>query len=189
MTNSSWVAEQLAGYQPEQDGLCAYERVTRQLMLHHAATQPRAFWRDCFTPGHFTASMLVTNPTHSKVLLMHHKKLQHWLQFGGHADGEENLLAVAVRELEEESGYGSDAITLQPGVFDLDIQCIPARGAEPEHLHYDMRFLAVVDDTQPVPGSAEQQECRWFGLAEVEAMVPVGQGRWRMMQKLRLLAG
>ena len=100
MTNSSWVAEQLAGYQPEQDGLCAYERVTRQLMLHHAATQPRAFWRDCFTPGHFTASMLVTNLTHSKVLLMHHKKLQHWLQFGGHADGEENLLAACRRNLD-----------------------------------------------------------------------------------------
>ena len=62
--------------------------------------------------GHITASMLITNTEKTKVLLMFHKKLQIWVQFGGHADGDSNTLSVATREFHEESG-----IDIEPDIF------------------------------------------------------------------------
>jgi hypothetical protein len=53
--------------------------------------------------GHITGSMLVTNTERTRVLLMFHKKLQLWLQFGGHSDGDSDTLSTAIREFHEES--------------------------------------------------------------------------------------
>ena len=103
--------------------------------------------RDCFhrscRTGHITGSAWVVDAAGERVLLTHHRKLGRWLQLGGHSDGNPDTLAVALREAQEESGLAVRA--LEEGIFDLDVHLIPARGGEPAHHHFDVRFLAVAE--------------------------------------------
>src|SRR5688572_10916647 len=91
-----------------------------------------AHLRSC-APGHFTASALVVDAPGERGLLTHHKKLDRWLQLGGHCDGDSNFAAVALREAQEESGI--EGLSIDPRPLDLDIHTIPARTGDPEHLH------------------------------------------------------
>lgn len=126
--------------------------------------------------AHLTGSLLVTNPTLDAVLLTHHRKLGLWLQLGGHADGDGDLSAVALREGQEESGVKElrffplhdlfDREPTLPTIFDLDIHRIPARKTEPEHLHYDVRYLAVTESDRPLIVSPESNELRWIPLTD-----------------------
>lgn len=187
MPERGWLKDKLLGYSPEPEGLTAYECVYKHLFLNLLENSPRCLWRDNFKPGHITASAMVTNLECSKVLLMKHPKLGMWMQFGGHCDGAGDVYATALRELEEESGIVPTMVVSEGVIFDLDIQCIPARKDEPEHLHFDTRFLMRYDEKIPVPGSEENIEMRWFTLDEAEKMVTAGHGRWRMIQKIRSL--
>src|SRR4051812_11873628 len=99
----------------------------RQRMVALLETAPRCFHRDCF-PGHFTGSGLVVSANGTQSLLHHHRFLDRWLQFGGHCDGEENVLGVALREAEEESGI-TGLIVASRKPFDLDIHAIPENPA------------------------------------------------------------
>src|SRR5262245_7797506 len=110
------LAAALSAYAPSDADEQAYKAAMTTLL----AEEQRCFWRDAFSPGHFTGSALVTNPGRDKVLLMHHKLLRRWMQFGGHADGEPDLAAVALREATEESGFPVHAFSPHRGVFDLD---------------------------------------------------------------------
>jgi hypothetical protein len=74
--------------------------------------------------GHITGSMLITNTERTRVLLMFHKKLQFWVQFGGHCDGETDVLAVAIREFHEESGIDIEPV-VSTGIFDIHVHDIP----------------------------------------------------------------
>jgi 8-oxo-dGTP pyrophosphatase MutT (NUDIX family) len=89
--------------------------------------------------GHFTGSAWLVSADGARVLLMHHRKLDRWLQPGGHADGDADLARVALREVEEESGLSG--LTVEGEIFDLDAHRIPGRGSEPEHWHYDVRHV------------------------------------------------
>ena len=89
--------------------------------------------------GHFTASCWLVSADGARVLLTHHRKLGLWLQLGGHADGQRELSAAALREAEEESGLAG--LTITPEIFDLDRHRIPAHKSVPEHWHYDVRFV------------------------------------------------
>lgn len=117
-------------------------------------------------PGHITASCFVVNPQWSQILLLKHKKLEKWLQMGGHCDGEANTCAVALREAQEETG--SEAIRLfRNEIIDLDIHVIPARKTEPQHLHYDVRYLGVCDFPEKLKKSeAECTDLAWFSWEE-----------------------
>lgn len=119
--------------------------------------------RSCLE-GHLTASVLMWDSTHAKVLLHHHRKLGLWLQFGGHCDGDANLLGCAWRELVEESGIEPEWISPIP--VDLDIHPIPAHGEEPRHLHYDVRFLAQAGPGALAACSEESLELRWVSPSE-----------------------
>jgi 8-oxo-dGTP pyrophosphatase MutT (NUDIX family) len=117
---------------------------TSQRFLKFAASHADVFHRHHLA-GHFTGSAWLVSPDQKQVLLTHHKKLQRWLQLGGHADGEHDLANVALREATEESGLTQ--LRVEPEIFDLDAHEIPARGQvntsgyEPAHIHWDVRFV------------------------------------------------
>jgi 8-oxo-dGTP pyrophosphatase MutT (NUDIX family) len=172
----------LAAYAPAD----AAEQRFKARMLWLLADEPRAFWRDVFTPGHFTGSALVTNCRCDKVLLMQHKYIGRWMQFGGHADGVSDLSKVALREASEESGFSDDRFTLSGRVFDIDIHPIPANPQknEPAHEHFDVRYLLTVDENLALPPNPEGLTLRWLPLDEAAALVAKERGLLRMLAKL-----
>jgi 8-oxo-dGTP pyrophosphatase MutT (NUDIX family) len=127
--------------------------------------QPRCFHRD-HLPGHITGSAWIVNVDRTRALLVHHAKLNRWLQPGGHADGEENVLNVALREAQEETGV-LDFKLLQEKIFDLDIHPIPARKDFPEHLHFDVRFLFQAEEKEKIIVSEESHDVKWISLKEL----------------------
>ena len=122
--------------------------------------------KDCFERtlliGHITGSAFILNKDQSKALLLHHTKLDRWFQLGGHCDGDSDVLAVAVKEAQEESGI-MGIEPLQVEIFDIDIHRIPARKDEPEHDHYDVRFLLSVTSDEELVQNRESKELRWIG--------------------------
>lgn len=135
------------------------------------ATRDRAFHRDCFEPGHITSSAWIVAKESGSALFTHHRKLARWLQLGGHADGETNVLRSALREAQEESGlkgFESLPVGSQAEILDIDVHAIPARGKEPAHEHHDIRFLLSVSEAQPIVHQAsESKEVRWFSPAAI----------------------
>jgi 8-oxo-dGTP pyrophosphatase MutT (NUDIX family) len=136
-------------------------------------------------PGHLTGSVWIVDTTREWVLLTHHAKLNTWLQPGGHADGDENMVQVALREAEEETGLKNFKL-LQESIFDIDIHPIPQRKDFPAHDHYDIRFLLQADKNEKYTVSEESHDLAWIKLTELS--------RWnatsslqRMAEKVRLL--
>ena len=123
-----------------------------------------AHLRTCLA-GHLTASALVVNNERTHALLTHHKKLNRWLQLGGHCDGDANLARVALREAIEESGI--KGLTIDPGVLDLDIHPIPSRGSEREHLHLDVRFQVRAPRGAEAVLSDESHALAWVAAADL----------------------
>jgi 8-oxo-dGTP pyrophosphatase MutT (NUDIX family) len=147
---------------------------------------PGCFHRDSF-PGHFTGSALVVSADGSTALLHHHRFLDRWLQFGGHCDGDEDVLRVAAREAEEESGIAG-LIVASRKPFDLDIHAIPAnpKRGEPEHFHYDIRWVMIAPEEASFRVSEESRELRWFPPDEMLAL-PVDASLQRLVEKWKAL--
>lgn len=125
------------------------------------------FYRNC-TKWHFTWSIFVINEDFTKVLLMHHKKLNKWMNFWWHADWDNDIVNVAIRELEEESGIKIEKEDLED-FLDLDLQVIPQRLEEPEHYHYDFRFLvSIKDDTIFNKQDAEVNDIKWINISDLK---------------------
>lgn len=118
-------------------------------------------------PGHITGSAWITTPKRDYVLLVHHAKLNRWLQPGGHADGDENVLRVALREAEEETGLKNFKIVNELP-FDVDIHLIPERKDFPAHHHYDVRFLMEAAREEQIVVSEESYDVKWIPLSELE---------------------
>ena len=117
--------------------------------------------------GHLTGSALVVEPASERILLLHHRKLQKWLQPGGHADGDGNLAAVALREATEETGI--EGLRVVVPAIHLDIHRVEPRNEEP-HLHYDVRYLVLAPDGAKATGNIESTALRWVTLAELDAL-------------------
>ena len=116
-------------------------------------------------PGHITGSAFIVSGEHT--LLVHHAKLNRWLQAGGHADGDRNVQGVALREANEETGL-KDLSFITPSIFDVDIHTIPARKDFPQHEHYDIRYLLLGSLTEKIIVSTESHDVKWVALANLE---------------------
>ncbi len=172
----------LAAFHPASE----YESRIRDTMTRFIHEYHNCFMRELLI-GHITGSAWVVNKTLDKTLLTHHRKLDKWLQLGGHCDGDNDVLRVALREAVEESGV-YDIVPFSHDIFDLDIHEIPERrtasGIEPAHLHYDVRFMLIADDAAPLAITAESKDLQWVSLDDV-ARLTQEESMLRMVAKTR----
>ena len=113
-----------------------------------------------------TASAWLISPDHKSVLFTHHKKLSIWIPLGGHCDGEEDVLAIALKEAEEESGI-QGIKPISEDILDIDIQKIPAGSdGTPEHQHIDIRFILHAPHADYTV-SDESNDLRWISIGDV----------------------
>ena len=115
--------------------------------------------------GHFTGSAWLVSADGARTLLTHHRKLDRWLQPGGHADGDVDLARVALREAREETGV--PALRVEGGIFDIDRHRIPACGTEPEHWHYDVRHVVRAGADERYVVSDESHALAWRPIADL----------------------
>jgi ADP-ribose pyrophosphatase YjhB (NUDIX family) len=132
--------------------------------------------RSC-APGHVTASAWILDANRERFLLTHHRKLERWLQVGGHVDGERPDRGC-LREAVEESGIeglrfvGPTLGDGSPAPFDLDVHAIPARRDEPAHEHHDFRYLLVAPlDAVARASERESHGVAWFGDEDAERLL------------------
>lgn len=146
------------------------EVVFKSQMLEVVLSLEDCFLRTCRV-GHFTASSLVLNQEKTHVFLMHHTKYDKWLQPGGHCDGDSDVLRVALKETEEESGIqGIQA--LKEDIFDLGIHLIPPNKKEKGHYHFDIRFLLHASKGNNYEKNHESKDVKWVPLDEVHTLSP-----------------
>ena len=117
--------------------------------------------------GHFTGSAWLVSGDGERVLLTHHRKLGLWLQLGGHADGDADLARVALREAHEESGLVD--LRIDPVPFDIDRHLIPARRDEPEHWHYDVRYIVRATGSEAFVVGEESIDLAWRPIVDLAA--------------------
>jgi 8-oxo-dGTP pyrophosphatase MutT (NUDIX family) len=163
------------------------EGLAVEASLAFVTAHPDCLLRTCLT-GHLTGSAWIVSPDRRRTLLTHHRKLGKWLQLGGHADGDPDLLAVALREAREESGL-SRLLPADTRLFDVDRHWIGGRDREPGHWHHDMRFMIEADPAQPLTISVESRELAWVDISAVGTLNPE-ESMARMVRKtVALLAG
>lgn len=143
------------------DALAARDEVLALLDEHGPALADRTT-----APGHLTGSALVVDPSGPRVLLLLHAKLGRWLQPGGHADGDHDLAAVALREASEETGIAGLEVVV-PAV-DVDIHRVDHGDELGEHLHLDVRYLVLAPPGAEAVGNHESRDLRWVSPAELE---------------------
>ena len=159
------IYEQIKAYRPWNE----QERQDQVLILDFLRKNSDAFYRTNLL-AHMTASAWVVNPQRSKVLMVYHRLYDSWSWAGGHADGEEDLLAVALREVREETGVQR----LRPvteEIYSLEVLTVDGhekRGQYvPSHLHLNLTYLLEAEEEQPLRVcEAENSGVAWFSLAD-----------------------
>jgi ADP-ribose pyrophosphatase YjhB (NUDIX family) len=145
------------------------DRETREEIAAFVRAHPDCLVRSNLA-GHLTGSAFVVDRERERLLLIHHRALDRWLQPGGHADGDHDLKRVAWREVLEETGL-ADLELLSPRPFDLDIHPIPAKPGVPGHLHYDVRFLFAADGEARLQGDKrEVRAAAWVPLDGLDGL-------------------
>ena len=157
--------EQLEAYRPVNE----QERRDRTLMLGLLDGGQDLYTREnalC----HLTASAWVVSQDRSQVLMCYHNIYDSWSWLGGHADGERDLAAVALREVREESGLTSVRL-VSPRIYSLEVLTVDGherRGAYvSSHLHLNVTYLVEADPAEPLRVKRdENSDLAWFGLDE-----------------------
>lgn len=158
----SYLLQLLAAYHPSDPQEIDYKNRIIDFINAH----PDCFERS-LSIGHITASAWLLNKDRTHALLMHHTKLDKWMQLGGHCDGDADPLRVAIKEAQEESGI-AEVASLNDAIFDIDIHLIPANSREQAHYHYDIRFLLGVMSDATFVQNAESKELRWVSKSRAD---------------------
>ena len=147
----------------------SHEKENKEKTITFIQQHPHCFERT-LESGHITASCWLVNHNNTKALLTHHKKLNMWIQLGGHCDGNPDVLAVAIKEAQEESGI-TDIKPLFSGIFDIDVHFIPEHKKEKAHYHYDVRFLLQAGNENIVV-SDESHNLQWIEKSKSSSLSP-----------------
>ena len=148
-------------------------------------SEPSCFLRSNLD-RHITASAWIVNNDFTKTLLIHHAKLEKWLQPGGHTDGDEDVLRVALKEAGEETGIANFS-RVYPSIFDLDIHLIPERKGTKAHYHYDIRFLFQAEESLSFAANHESTDISWIALENIKNVVGESRSIIRMVEKTNSL--
>ena len=159
---------------------CPEQSAVGAEFVEFLATEPRPFDRESAL-GHFTGSAWLVSADGQRCLLTHHRKLDRWLQLGGHADDDPDLAHVALREAEEESGLSG--LSLDPAIFDLDRHLIPARSDKPAHWHYDVRFVVRAGEDERFEVSRESKALAWVEVASLVERSDIDESVRRMARR------
>lgn len=138
--------------------------------------------------AHFTASAWVTDPSRTQVLMAYHNLYDSWAWLGGHADGEQDLLAVAMREVREESGL-LQVRPVSTAIYSLEILTVDGHEKHgtyvSSHLHLNVTYLLEADPEAPIRCKPdENSRVGWFGLSQALAASSEPWFRERIYQKL-----
>lgn len=122
--------------------------------------------------GHFTASSWVVNKEKTKVLMIYHNIYKSWAWTGGHADGETDLLNVAIRELKEETGVKNVKI-LEDNIFSLEIICVNGHVKKEKyvssHVHLNLTYLLEVDEKEESRIKEDENSgVKWVNIEDIE---------------------
>jgi 8-oxo-dGTP pyrophosphatase MutT (NUDIX family) len=152
------------------------EEVEMRERMHRFVSENDACFDRALAIGHITASCWIVNALpagerqRGQALLTWHKRLNRWLQMGGHIEAaDRSLLDAALREAREESGL-KRVRPLAAAIFDLDVHLIPERKSEAAHFHYDVRFLLEADPGEPLVVSEESRDVAWVPLSGIAAL-------------------
>ena len=148
----------------------ADEEKYRDEMTRFVSSHQQSWWARANAKGHVTGSAWIVNSARTHALLLHHLKLNLWIQPGGHLDdADASPAAGAMREALEETGIAGLKFASE-ALFDIDIHSIPARTSaqqmEPAHLHYDARYLIIARDAC-VTISEESLDAKWIALEDL----------------------
>ena len=159
------LTEAIGAFRPENE----QEEADKKGILAFLAANENAFTRDN-TIAHMTASAWVVNHDRTKVLMVYHRIYDSWSWTGGHADGEEDLLAVALREVTEETGVSS-VTPVSDDIFSLEILTVDGHEKHgryvPSHLHMNVTYLLEADEEEPLTVCEDENKgVAWFGLDE-----------------------
>jgi len=120
--------------------------------------------------GHVTGSAVIARPAGDAFLLVHHRRLDRWLQPGGHVEpGDATVFDAARREAMEETGVEALESPIGPRVLDVDVHPIPASADRPEHVHFDLRYLLTTRADSLSVQAEEVRGAAWFTLPEAVA--------------------
>ena len=175
--------EQLENYNPFNE----QEERDQKEILRHLREESNCFSR-ANRCAHITASSWILNHSHDKVLMVYHNIYNSWSWSGGHADGEEDLLSVAIREAREETGV-THVHPVSEEIFSLEILTVDGhikRGVYvPSHLHLNITYLLEADDQESVRICPDENSgVSWFGLEEAVAASSEPWMRERIYTKL-----
>ncbi|MBP3284496.1 MAG: NUDIX hydrolase [Clostridia bacterium] len=161
--------EWLRNYIPQNE----QEEKDKQVMLNFTEKFDNLFTRENDI-AHFTASAWVVNPERTKVLMIYHNIYQSWAWTGGHADGETDLLKVAVKELKEETGVEKvTVISEEP--FSIEVLCVNGHEKRGKyvssHLHFNVTFLLEVTEEEMLRCKPDENSgVKWCCLKDVEKL-------------------
>ncbi len=165
----------------EHQAFNAHEQRMLERLTDFVSAHENFYSRDLLI-GHITASAWIVDESFSSALLLHHGKLNKWLQPGGHIEDDADILSASIREAREETGI--DVNPHSEKIFDVDIHEIPARPNEPAHFHYDIRFLLIADIAAPLLVSSESKDLAWVELNEIEKLTQE-ESVLRMVRKIK----
>lgn len=159
------IVEEIKKYRP-----CnAQEQRDQTLILDFLEKNGDAFLRSNLL-AHMTASSWIVNPERTKTLMVYHNLYDSWSWTGGHADGETDLLSVALREAREETGI-EHVRPLSPEIFSLEVLTVDGhekRGEYvPSHLHMNVTYLLEAEEGDTLHICREENSgVAWFTLEE-----------------------
>lgn len=170
------LADQLADYRARWPG--EVDAVEQFLGLLGEGVDPFVRAR---VAGHYTGSAWLVDAAGARVLLTHHRKLDRWLQLGGHADGDRDLAQVALREAQEESGLGG--LRVDDALFDIDRHWIPDRVDVAGHWHFDARYVVHAGSDEAFVVGEESLDLAWRDIATIAADEDADASLRRMARK------